>query len=337
MEFPSMSKAILLQLEEERFDFRHKFSGVKFPALQLEGDFIPFKIHTRKRKAGFSQPTSLIDRNRPTDFLPTSRGFESRLNDGSFRVANFRLFIYGIGLDSHFRSGINRDVFAGDGLIQSEAQNTQIEEGCIQANLSDLFLFSFVFVVNPLPPSEVVEAHFPSDVGSRASLLHGEKLKEVFPSAGIGFKGQILALVSNVEPRLNPRRKFTITSLTRGRSTLRDFLGGANLAGLPGLRNGINPFAGGLLPELAGIIKVLNPPERGSSAGVETTHSVASVAKRLKKANSYRENLREPENPTQRTPNSWFKSMRGSSSVYQGLAGSVAQSVAENQVGGLNG
>jgi hypothetical protein len=91
-----------------------------------------------------------------------------------------------------------------------------------------------------------------------------------------------------------------------------------------------------LLP-LPNIVDKFNPPVRGAVASVEGSHSVGSVGQSLKKANNYRENQREIETSLQSSLYSWFKSMRGSFSVYGPLAGSVGNSVGEKPQGGLNG
>jgi hypothetical protein len=334
---PSMTQSLLLQLEQQRFNLRHKLGGVEFPALQLEGDFVASKINTRKREASFSQPASLVDCNRPTDFFPVNRNSEGGFNDNPFLIGDFRLLSGSVRLHTHFSGGIGRDVPARDGFIEDLSQDTEIKEGGIEADLAGPRLLAVVLVIEALSPCQIFKAMGAGDSMSGTHSLHGEKLKKVAPSKGVAFKREILLLVGSVKPRLHPCGKLSVIAFLGRSASFNDLLGRANLSRLASLMDRINPFSGGFLLPLPNIVDKFNPPVRGAVASVEGSHSVGSVGQSLKKANNYRENQREIETSLQSSLYSWFKSMRGSFSVYGPLAGSVGNSVGEKPQGGLNG
>ena len=333
---PSMTQSLLLQLEQQRFNLRHKLGGVEFPALQLEGDFVPSKINTRKREAGFSQPAPLVDCNRPTDFFPVNRNREGGFNDSPFLIGDFRLLSGSVRLHPHFSGGVGRDVSARDGFIEDLSQDTEIKEGGVEADFTGPRLLAVVLVVEALSPSEVFKAMGAGDSMSGAHSLHGEKLKKVAPSQRVDFEREILLFVGRIQPRLHPCGKLSIIAFLGCGASLNDLLGRANLARLASLMDRINPLSGGFLPPFANIVNKFYPPVRGAVAGVEGGHSVGSVGQGLKKANNYRENQREIKTSLQSSLYSWFESMRGSFSVYGPLAGSVGKSVGEKPQGGLN-
>ncbi len=328
MEGPSVSQSRLLQLEEECFNRWQHLGGVHSSALQAEGDLVTLKIHHGEGEAGFGQPAPLIDCDSPTDLPPIGDGGEGSLNYRAFLVANLRLLLNLFGLDSHTSGWIPDDILARDGLIQDLPQDPQIEEGGVQLHLGASVPLPFILVIGVLPPAQIVEAIPPADLGSGSDLFQGEVFKKVSPSPAVTLERQILVLMGDIQPWLNPRGKIAIRAFGGRGSSLSELLGGPQASSFTGLMDRINPLSGGFLPQSASIINELDPPERAARPLVKGCHSVASVAFGQKKANSYRENLKGSKSSTQRGHNSWFKSMRGSHCIYQALAGSVAKSVA---------
>ena len=323
---PCEKVAVILQLLKQRPKGADQLGGVAATTLQGEGDGVVFQVHVTQGEGGFRKAAALIDGNGPTDLLPLS---QRRTLDGrSLLIADLGFLLHGVGLQSQFGRGILEDVVTVDGLVQDESEDSEVMNGRVPADAvsgPSVFLFH--------APIQIVEAHLARDLAGGMSLIPFKELHEVLEGAKVGLQRILLRLVGAGQPAWNPSPKFAVTPLLRCGGSLHDLLGSSDLPRLSGLMNGIKPLSRRLLNKFARIIEVLDPPKRtGSSLRgplVESSHNVANVAKTQKEANSIRENQREKWRSLQRAKNSWFESMRGSFSVYQGLAFNVAENVAE--------
>ena len=337
MECPGAGASLFLEPEEERFYRRHQLGGVEFPSLEFKSNLIPLEIHAGEGKAGFGKPASLVNGDCPTDLLPVSKFGECRFNDSPLLIGDFRFPIWNIRFKAEFAGGVLDDVLPFDRLKENLAEDAEIMESRVPANLAAVLFFKVVLVVQPLTPIEKLETMLPSDFRCGIDSLHGKEGFEGFPNPQVLFQGCIL-LVTGYQPGIDPEREGAIFPISRCGSPFNDFFGGADFPGVAGLLDRINSLSGGLLLQTAGVVDPLDPPKRGASAFflpfIQSSHNVAYVAENLKKANSNRENKREATCFLQRNYYSWFESMRGRSSVYQGSQVNVAENVAEITGGG---
>lgn len=330
VELPRFGATIFLQLQEQGFHRGHEFRRMIPAPLKFKGDLVSREINTGEGEASFSQPAALIDGDSPRNLHPVWKigGF----NDGALLVGYLWLCEDGIHCQAQLTSRILHDVVPVDGFKQDLAEDSEIMDGRIPADLAAT-LQEVVLVLVALAPVKVLEAMFTGYLAGRPDADELEEAFKVGPSAKIDFKSGVFLAVLLGQPFRNPSGEKSITPGSGGRRPFNHFLRGADLSGLTGLMDGIPALSGGLLANPAGIVNELDPPKGAcGTLGqplVERCHNVANVAKKRKKANSFRENKRENENFLQRNPNSWFKSMRGSSSVYAALASYVAENVAQ--------
>jgi hypothetical protein len=313
-ETPSMSLAFLLKGKHQILDGWEQSRRVTPATLERKSDRVIGEIDILEGHGSLGKATALVDGNNPTDSLPILE--VGRLDNGSLFRSDFGFFINRIHFQTQFGGWVFTNKVPVDCLVQNQAKNPHVVDGRVSANLLG-------------SPINIGKAQFARDLGSRFNTSFLKELHELLESTKVAFQGCFLILVRLGKPRGNPLGKFPFASLNRGDSVFSHFFLCADFSGFSRFLHRVYTASCTLLLYGSRLINKFDPPKWGSFPLVDGCHSVASVAPKLKFCNTNRDNQRETNNSCLCRNNSWFESMRGSSSVYQGLASSVAKSVAD--------
>lgn len=255
---PSEMASGILEILKQRLEIWHQLGRVPAFPLDREGDRIIGQINIRERQGCFGEAASLIDGDGPADALPVGEG--AGFHGCTLGGGDLGLFGHWVGFEPHLGCGILGDMLPVDGLVQDQAQDSQIMNGGVAAGA-----LAGASVFLELSPVDVVETHLAGNLTGRAYLVLLQEVHEVIEGAQVTFQRVLLGLVGAGQPSGHPGIQFPLAALSGGCCALFDLLGGTELFCLPTLLDRVEALSGGFRNRMAGVIHVPNPPERAAS------------------------------------------------------------------------